>query len=124
MCGAWRSGLSATGHVPAATSSISWRIDHIASQKRSISASTIGTLPERLAQPALRLIVLLRLAALLHRSHDREPLPPLALAVGDKSAQLRIPRGWLDGHALTRSDLDTEREYLDDVGIRFTVRAA
>ncbi|MCI1710181.1 MAG: exopolyphosphatase [Chiayiivirga sp.] len=93
-------------------------------QRRSISASTIGSLPERLAQPALRLVVLLRLAALLHRSHDREPLPPLALAVGDKSAQLRIPRGWLDGHALTRSDLDTEREYLDDVGIRFTVRAA
>ena len=36
--------------------------------------------------------------------------------------QLRLPRSWLDAHPLTRSDLDTEREYLDDVGMKLTLR--
>ena len=93
-------------------------------QRRSIPSSAIAALPERLAQPTLRCIVLLRLASLLHRSHDRDPLPPLELSVGEKSVQLKLPRRWLDGHALTRSDLETEREYLEDVGIKLGIRAA
>lgn len=93
-------------------------------QRRSIPSAAIGALPERMAQPALRLIVLLRLAALLHRSHERDPLPPMELAVGEKSVQLKLPRRWLDGHPLIRSDLDTEREYLEDVGIKLSLRTA
>ena len=93
-------------------------------QRRSISANAISALPERLVQPTLRCVVLLRLAALLHRSHDRDPLPPLEISVGEKTVQLKLPRRWLDGHALTRSDLDTEREYLEDVGIKLTMRVS
>jgi exopolyphosphatase/guanosine-5'-triphosphate,3'-diphosphate pyrophosphatase len=91
-------------------------------QRRSISTSAIAALPERQTQAALRCLALLRLAVLLHRSHERAPLPPLELQVGDKSVQLKLPRAWLDAHPLTRSDLDTEREYLDDVGLKLTLR--
>jgi len=93
-------------------------------QRRSVSASTLAALPERVMEKALRCIVLLRLAALLHRSHERAELPPIELAAADKTLQLRLPRSWLEGHPLIRSDLDAEREYLDEVGLRLTLRVS
>jgi len=93
-------------------------------QRRSIATDVIAILPERLTQTALRCIVLLRLATLLHRSHDREPLPPIDLVVSDRSVQVKLPRTWLDSHPLSRADLDTEREYLDDVGLKLTLRSS
>jgi exopolyphosphatase/guanosine-5'-triphosphate,3'-diphosphate pyrophosphatase len=92
-------------------------------QRRSVSQSAISALPERLVRTAQRCLVLLRLAVLLHRSHDREPLPPLDLSVGERNLLLRLPRTWLDGHPLTRADLDTEREYFEEIGLKFAVRA-
>ena len=80
--------------------------------RRSIPAGAIQALPERLAQHALRLVLILRLAVLLHRSHGRDPLPPLGLATGNGSLRLTVPPGWLDRHPLIRADLDTERGYL------------
>jgi exopolyphosphatase/guanosine-5'-triphosphate,3'-diphosphate pyrophosphatase len=93
-------------------------------QRRSLPPATLGALPDRLRDNALRCIVLLRLAALLHRSHERAELPPMELTVGEHSVQLKLPRRWLDGHPLTRSDLDTEREYLEEVGLKLSVRPA
>jgi exopolyphosphatase/guanosine-5'-triphosphate,3'-diphosphate pyrophosphatase len=92
-------------------------------QRRSISQSAIAALPERLVNAAQRCLVLLRLAVLLHRSHDREALPPLEPAVNERNVTLKLPRSWLEGHPLTRADLDTEREYFEDIGLKFTVRA-
>src|SRR3546814_4097133 len=41
-------------------------------QRRNISRNAVDSLPDRLSVPGLRLIVLLRLAVLLHRGHERE----------------------------------------------------
>jgi exopolyphosphatase/guanosine-5'-triphosphate,3'-diphosphate pyrophosphatase len=56
--------------------------------------------------------VLLRLAALLHRSRTSEALPPLRLAVGAKGLRLDLPREWLARRPLTANDLDQERKHL------------
>lgn len=93
-------------------------------QRRSIPTGVLNALPERNMASTLRCIVLLRLAIALHRSHDRSPLPPLVLDADARgSVQLSLPRSWLDGHALTRADLETEREYLDAMSIKLLVRA-
>jgi exopolyphosphatase/guanosine-5'-triphosphate,3'-diphosphate pyrophosphatase len=85
-------------------------------QRRGIPASAINALPERLARQTLRLVLLLRLAVLLHRSHGRDPLPPLSLAAGNGTLHLTVPPGWLDRHPLIRADLATEHDYLAAVG--------
>ncbi|MEZ5545291.1 MAG: exopolyphosphatase [Lysobacteraceae bacterium] len=90
-------------------------------QRRGISRSMLGQLPARQAQSLLRLIVLLRLSILLHRSHTRETLPPLALSVSGNDIRLSLPKIWLDAHALTRADLATERKELDEMGLRLGV---
>lgn len=93
-------------------------------QRRSIPAGVLNALPERSVLSTLRCIVLLRLAIALHRSHDRNPLPPFGAQASDSGLQLTMPRAWLDGHALTRADLDTERDALDAVSIALTVDVA
>lgn len=92
-------------------------------QRRGISKNAIDSLPDRLSLPGLYLTILLRLAVLLHRSHDREPLPPLLLDGVARTIELRAPRSWLDTHPLTGADLQTEAEYLAGVGFTLAVRS-
>jgi exopolyphosphatase/guanosine-5'-triphosphate,3'-diphosphate pyrophosphatase len=60
----------------------------------------------------LYLAVLLRLAALLHRSHARAPAPQVKLKAGKRSLKVRFEKGWLDEHPLTHADLEQEALYL------------
>jgi exopolyphosphatase/guanosine-5'-triphosphate,3'-diphosphate pyrophosphatase len=70
---------------------------------------------------ALHLIVLLRLAVLLHRGRGPRSLPDIRLAVKGKNAELAFPRGWLGEHPLTALDLEQETEYLASAGFRLRV---
>jgi exopolyphosphatase / guanosine-5'-triphosphate,3'-diphosphate pyrophosphatase len=90
-------------------------------QRRSPSMTRIDALPERLAVPARHLMLLLRLAVLLHRGHERQAAPELRLAMHDRELTLQVAAGWLSTHPLTRSDLDVERELLDEAGFRLEI---
>jgi exopolyphosphatase/guanosine-5'-triphosphate,3'-diphosphate pyrophosphatase len=93
-------------------------------QRRGIPMASIEALPERLATTTLRCVLLLRLAVLLHRSHDRDAPPTVRFAADAKEMRLRLPNAWLDNHPLTREDLDREREELADIGYVLSVRSA
>jgi exopolyphosphatase/guanosine-5'-triphosphate,3'-diphosphate pyrophosphatase len=70
----------------------------------------------------LRLAILLRLAATLHRSRSSTPLPAFELEATDKRAlALRFPPGWLAEHPLTAADLDLERRHLEPASIELTL---
>ena len=69
----------------------------------------------------LYLIVLLRLAVLLHRGRSRQSLPPIGLTAKGRSLELHFPRGWLSEQALTRADLIQEQEFLKSAGFRLRV---
>ena len=90
-------------------------------QRRRIQRGMLAGLPGRMAQATLRNIVLLRLAILLHRSHDRVPLPAMRLSMDADQVRLELPASWLATHTLTEADLDAEREQLLAIGVRFVV---
>jgi exopolyphosphatase/guanosine-5'-triphosphate,3'-diphosphate pyrophosphatase len=70
--------------------------------------------PER--RPALlRLAVLLRLAAHLHRARVDLQLEPLRARAEGQRLYLDFPEGWLEQHPLTRADLAEEVEALRQV---------
>lgn len=92
-------------------------------QRRAIPMEMIRAMPERQAMVAMKLIPVLRLAVLLHRSHDRAPLPALGLEVGPHQAALHLSSTWLDQHPLSRTDLETERELLAPFGLKFQIVA-
>jgi exopolyphosphatase/guanosine-5'-triphosphate,3'-diphosphate pyrophosphatase len=58
------------------------------------------------------LIVLLRLAVLLHRGRSPRAVPDVELQVKGRAIELRFPKGWLAEHPLTAADLEQEVEYL------------
>jgi exopolyphosphatase/guanosine-5'-triphosphate,3'-diphosphate pyrophosphatase len=69
----------------------------------------------------LYLIVLLRLATLLHRGHNSAALPAIELNATPKSLEVQFPARWLKEHPLTSADLQQEFEYLRDAGFRLRV---
>ena len=60
----------------------------------------------------LRLAVLLRLAALFHRSRTGELPPKVELEAKGEALRLTLDRAWLAEHPLTRLDLEQEADYL------------
>jgi exopolyphosphatase/guanosine-5'-triphosphate,3'-diphosphate pyrophosphatase len=67
------------------------------------------------------LIVLLRLAVLLHRGRSPSALPKIELKANGRSLELAFPKGWLDERPLTAADLEREVEYLKAAGFRLKV---
>lgn len=94
----------------------------VRNQRRGLHPASFDKLPDRLVANVVRCALLLRLAVLLHRSHDRDPLPVVELDVDGDELLLRLPRQWLEGHPLTRLDLEGEREQLADFGRRLVLR--
>lgn len=90
--------------------------------RRKFPGLEFRRLPADRLQPARRLALLLRLAVLFNRGRADQPLPQLTPTVTGDLVQLQFPPGWLDGHPLTRADLEEERRYLKRAG--FTLLSA
>jgi exopolyphosphatase/guanosine-5'-triphosphate,3'-diphosphate pyrophosphatase len=71
--------------------------------------------------PAMTL--LLRLAVLLNRGRSTVALPRIELTAQNGSLDMHFPAGWLDDHALTDADLQSEIEHLKAVGFRLRVNS-
>jgi len=59
-----------------------------------------------------RLSLILRIAVILHRSRNHDPLATPDIAIEKKRVSLRFPAGWLNENPLTRADLRKEAELL------------
>lgn len=95
----------------------------VLSHRRKLSQERIAETAEtRDRRLALRLAVLLRVAALLHRSHVPAGVPVRARA-RKRALRLAIDRRWLDEHPLTREDLIEERRRQAAVGFELEVVA-
>jgi exopolyphosphatase / guanosine-5'-triphosphate,3'-diphosphate pyrophosphatase len=64
------------------------------------------------------LIVVLRLAVLLHRARMPQSFPDVKLRIKGRSLSLELPVRWMKDHPLTLEDLEQEREYLKEAGFR------
>ncbi len=69
-------------------------------------------------EEVIRLCILFRLAVLLHRSRQGEEPPPVDVRAEDRSLAVSFRGGWLDGHPLTRADLEKESARLKAIGYR------
>ncbi len=87
--------------------------------RRKFPSSVFELLPPAERHLALHLGILLRLAALLHRSRSLTPLPTLHLETpGAGELCLTFPADWLAQHPLTQADLDNEQLYLAETGFK------
>ncbi|HEY9400316.1 MAG TPA: exopolyphosphatase [Luteimonas sp.] len=93
----------------------------VRTHRRRIPKSAFDALPERLLLASRRSAALLRLAVLLHRSHEPDELPELRLVAEGETLTLRLPPGWLDARPLLRSDLASETDAFVGLGVRLAV---
>lgn len=68
----------------------------------------------------MRLAVLLRLAAVLHRGRTGAVLPHIGLQAKDQQVTVTLPGEWLENHPLTQLDLEQEAGYLETMGLALT----
>ncbi|MCY3593184.1 MAG: Ppx/GppA phosphatase family protein [Acidobacteria bacterium] len=92
----------------------------VRSHRRKFPRQIFDRLPSGWRQPARRGAVLLRLAAVLHRSRRDEPLA-VKLEVDGRDLRLILPAAWLEKSPLTRADLRQEARYLAAARYRLTV---
>lgn len=64
------------------------------------------------------LVLILRLAILFHRNRQADNAAELELSRGKQGFCLRIAQDWLARNPLTAAELDCEREYWDEIGVR------
>ncbi len=71
----------------------------------------------------LRLMVLLRLAALFYRSRVEGRFPAIRIKAAGERITLEFGPGWLGEHPLTRADLVRESQFLDGIGFDLEVES-
>ncbi|HUX74161.1 MAG TPA: exopolyphosphatase [Steroidobacteraceae bacterium] len=86
--------------------------------RRQLSLEPLEDLLPPWDRQAEFLIVLLRLAVLLHRGRSPEPLPDVVLRAKGRNLNLQLPSRWMKDHPLTLEDLEQERQYLKEAGFR------
>jgi exopolyphosphatase/guanosine-5'-triphosphate,3'-diphosphate pyrophosphatase len=93
----------------------------VGGHRRKLSLEGLEELVPPWDRSALYLIVLLRLAVLLHRGRSATALPPIELTAKPRSLEVRFPGRWLRDHPLTTADLQQEIDYLRPHGFRVRV---
>ena len=80
----------------------------VGGHRRKLFDLAFEGLSDALREAAFKLLVLLRLAVLLHRSRTSHQLPDLHLVPGPRSLEVRFPAQWLASNPLTLADLGQE----------------
>jgi exopolyphosphatase/guanosine-5'-triphosphate,3'-diphosphate pyrophosphatase len=93
----------------------------VGAHRRKLSLDPLVELMPPWDSRAPYLIVLLRLAVLLHRGRGPGPAKELSLSAKGRLIELNFQRGWLSDHPLTAADLEQEVESLKAVGIKLRV---
>jgi len=96
----------------------------VRTHRRGIPKSAFDALPDRLLANARRSAALLRLAVLVHRAHEADPIPQLSARAEGNQLTLTVSRRWLDSRPLIRADLEGEPEDMAGLGITLKLEAA
>jgi exopolyphosphatase/guanosine-5'-triphosphate,3'-diphosphate pyrophosphatase len=83
--------------------------------RKKISKKLFGTLSEHYQQTALKLVILLRLAVLLHRSRKEETAVIENISATENSLILHFAKDELIKHPLQLASLEQETKYLQNV---------
>jgi exopolyphosphatase/guanosine-5'-triphosphate,3'-diphosphate pyrophosphatase len=90
--------------------------------RRKIIKELFDDLPADERKTVERMVILLRLAVLLHRNRSETPLPEIGIKAKKRAIELTFPDGWLFDHPLTIADLEEEAAYQQVPGYDLSYR--
>jgi exopolyphosphatase/guanosine-5'-triphosphate,3'-diphosphate pyrophosphatase len=91
----------------------------VRTHRRGIPKTAFDALPDRLLLGARRKAAILRLAVLLHRAHESDPIPKLVATGNGDSLHLVIDKKWIEARPLLKADLIGEPEDMAGLGVTF-----
>jgi exopolyphosphatase/guanosine-5'-triphosphate,3'-diphosphate pyrophosphatase len=94
----------------------------VLTHRRHFDESRLTILRQIDGERAVRLATLLRLAVRLHRARSSDAVAVPVVRVLQQKFELEFAEGFLDAHAMTRADLDEERELLLPSGVELCYR--
>ncbi|MEO8224602.1 MAG: Ppx/GppA phosphatase family protein [Gammaproteobacteria bacterium] len=94
----------------------------VLAHRRKFERSIFNALPGPWQRPAVRIAILLRLAALVHRSRTGGTTPDLKLRVQGRTLRLQVPATWLQSNPLTLADLERERDFLAEADYKLIIQ--
>jgi len=96
----------------------------VRTHRRKVPKSAFDALPDRLLPAVRRSAALLRLAVLMHRAHEADPIPRLdARADGDRLT-LTLDERWFEARPLLKTDLEGEPHDIGALGIQLAFETA
>ena len=95
----------------------------VGNHRRKLEDMSLDSVKTDWRQPIFRLIVLLRLAVVLHRPRGPAELPPMELNGGLNRLEVRFQRRWFASNPLTQADLVQEQEFLAARGFELALGA-
>lgn len=96
----------------------------VRSQRRKIGTDHFAEFRPAHRERLLRLVLLLRLAVILHHGRSEKRLPPVGLKVGEHSLTVRVPSNWTQKRSLALADLAQEADYVSAIGYDLDTRFA
>ncbi len=90
----------------------------VASLRRKIKKEWLQKLSSKQQVKLLPLIVIFRAATLLNRPRTDDNIPLESITLDDKSIEIKFQNDWLNNHPLTFEDLESEKKYLKNLGIK------
>ena len=95
----------------------------VRTHRRNIPKSAFEAIPDRLLVGTKRAAALLRLAVLLHRSHEAGDIPRLEVRADGDALTLVLDKKWVESRPLLRADLAGEPDYIAGLGVTLRVEA-
>ena len=89
----------------------------VRAHRRRVPKSVFDAVPDRLLAAARRTTALLRLAVLLHRAHEADPIPRLDARADGERLAITLDRAWLESRPLLAADLEGEPADSAQLGI-------
>ena len=86
----------------------------VRNHRKKINQARIAELPAPWCRDLLILIIIFRLATLIHRNRHSQR-PDFAISIEAKQIRLTFPTGWLEQAPLTQADLKQEAQYLNEI---------
>ena len=93
----------------------------VRTQRRKIPRHVFDALPDRLLPAVRHTSALLRLAVLIHRAHEIDPIPQLDAHADGDQLTLTLAHRWFDARPLLKADLESEPDSIAPLGIRLRI---
>ncbi|MES2662346.1 MAG: exopolyphosphatase, partial [Pseudomonadota bacterium] len=89
--------------------------------RRKLSLNLLEDTLEEFRDTIMHLIVLLRIAVVLHHSRSIEMPEQLSIKITNQKIRLTLPTDWLEQHPLTQADLEQEMNFLQKGGFQLHI---